>query len=278
MILDGKKISKEIKDEVKEKVSLMETKPRLAVVLVGDDGGSAVYVRNKKRACEYVGIDSVNYELPAETTEEELLELVNKLNNDGSVNGILVQLPLPSHIDENKVIYAVDYKKDVDCFHPYNVGLGSIGEGVLLPCTPSGIIQLIKRHNIEIQGKNCVVIGRSNIVGKPMASMLLKENGTVTIAHSKTKNLKEICKSADILVVAIGRQKFVNSEYVKDGATVLDVGIHRLDDGKLCGDVDFDDVESKAAYITPVPGGVGVMTIAMLMENCVKAYEMQKGK
>ncbi len=278
MILDGKKISKQIKDEIKEKVSSMSVKPKLAVVLVGDDGGSAVYVRNKKRACEYVGIESVSYELPEKTSEIQLLELVEKLNKDNTVNGILVQLPLPKHIDENKVIYAINPNKDVDCFHPYNVGMLSIGKGCMLPCTPSGIIQLIKRHNIEIEGKNCVVLGRSNIVGKPIASLLLKENGTVTIAHSKTENLEEVCQRADILVVAIGKEKFITKEYVKDGGVVIDVGIHRLDNGKLCGDVNFDDVQDKASYVTPVPGGVGVMTIAMLMENCVKAYEIQNRK
>ena len=271
-LIDGKKISTDIKDELKEEVSKLKAEGRevtLAVILVGDDPASAVYVKNKKKACEYIGIKSLSYELPAETTEDELLELIEKLNGDDTVNGILVQLPLPRHIDEKKVIRTISPKKDVDGFHPENVGALLIGEPGFVSCTPAGIIELLKRSNVEIEGKECVVIGRSNIVGKPMGVLLLRENGTVTIAHSRTKNLKEICKRADILVAAVGKPKMITAEYIKEGAVVIDVGIHRMDNGKLCGDVDFDDVESHVSKITPVPGGVGPMTIAMLMYNCI---------
>lgn len=273
-IIDGKKISAEIKDELKVKVNSLKEKgitPCLAVILVGNDPASTVYVGNKKKACEYIGIDSLSYELSEDTSEDELLSLINKLNNDEKVNGILVQLPLPKTINEKKILNAINPEKDVDAFHPVNVGKLMIGEESFLPCTPAGIIQLLKRSNIEISGKNCVVIGRSNIVGKPMGILLLKENGTVTIAHSKTENLKDICKNADILVAAVGKPKMITSDYVKNGATVIDVGIHRMENGKLCGDVDFDDVVNIAGAITPVPGGVGPMTIAMLMDNCVNS-------
>ena len=277
-IIDGKKISQEIKDEVKEKVEQLSKKgiqPCLAVILVGDDPASQVYVRNKKRACEYCGIKSLNYELPEETTEKELLALVDELNNSKECNGILVQLPLPKHIDENKVLLKIKPEKDVDGFHPYNVGLLSIGKADLKACTPAGCIELIKRSGVDITRKNCVVVGRSNIVGKPVGMLLLSENGTVTTCHSKTQNMSEICKSADILVVAIGKEKFIKADMVKEGAVVIDVGINRMENGKLCGDVDFDEVEKKASLITPVPGGVGPMTIAMLMNNCLIACKKQ---
>ena len=245
----------------------------LAVIQVGNNPASTVYVGNKKKACAYVGIRSLAYELPEETTEAELLELVEKLNKDDSVNGILVQLPLPNHIDEDKVIKTIAPEKDVDGFHPESVGRLSIGQKGFVSCTPAGIIQLLKRSDIEIDGKECVIIGRSNIVGKPMSMLLLRENGTVTICHSHTKDLKDVCKNADILIVAIGKPKFIDASYVKDGAVVIDVGIHRNAENKLCGDVDFDSVVSKASHITPVPGGVGPMTIAMLMSNCVEAMK-----
>ncbi len=277
-IIDGKKISQEIKDEVKAKVEELGKKgiqPCLAVILVGEDPASQVYVRNKKRACEYCGIKSLSYELPEETTEEELLALVDELNNSKECNGILVQLPLPKHIDEDKVLLKIRPEKDVDGFHPYNVGLLSIGDADLKACTPAGCIELIKRSGVDITGKNCVVVGRSNIVGKPVGMLLLSENGTVTTCHSKTKNMAEICRSADILVVAIGKEKFIKADMVKDGAVVIDVGINRMDNGKLCGDVDFDEVEKKASLITPVPGGVGPMTIALLMNNCLIACKKQ---
>jgi methylenetetrahydrofolate dehydrogenase (NADP+)/methenyltetrahydrofolate cyclohydrolase len=279
-IIDGKLISTQIKDEVKVKVEALKSKgvePCLAVILVGENPASQVYVRNKKRACEYCGIKSLSYELDDSTTEEELLSLVDKLNNDPACNGILVQLPLPKHIDEDKVLLRINPEKDVDGFHPYNVGLLSIGKADLKACTPAGCIELIKRSGVDITGKNCVVVGRSNIVGKPVGMLLLSENGTVTTCHSKTKNMAEVCANADILVVAIGKEKFVTADMVKEGATVIDVGINRMANGKLCGDVDFDSVEPKAGYITPVPGGVGPMTIAMLMNNCLVACEKQNG-
>lgn len=272
-IIDGKKISQEIKDELREKVKAMKAEGKtrcLAVIQVGADPASTVYVRNKKKACEYIGIDSLSYELPEETTEEELLGIVEELNRREDVNGILVQLPLPKHIDEEKILLAIAPEKDVDGFHPVNVGNLSIGRPGYVSCTPAGVIQLLKRSGVEIEGKECVVLGRSNIVGKPMAMLLLRENGTVTICHSRTKNLKEITKRADILVVAVGRPKFVDADYVKEGAVVIDVGIHRNENGKLCGDVDFDSVAEHTSAITPVPGGVGPMTIAMLMANCVE--------
>lgn len=275
-IIDGKLISQQVKDEVKEKTAkLKESKGVevcLAVILVGSDPASQVYVRNKKKACEYVGFKSLSYELPQETTQEELLQLIDKLNNDDSVHGILVQMPVPEHIDEKAVIDAISPKKDVDGFHPMNVGALCIGEPGFVSCTPAGIIQLLKRSNIEISGKECVIVGRSNIVGKPLALLMLRENATVTVAHSRTKNLKEVCKRADILIAAVGKAKMITEEYIKDGAVVIDVGINRnLDTGKLCGDVDFENVSEKCSYITPVPGGVGPMTIAMLMNNCLES-------
>lgn len=273
-IIDGKAISAAIKDELKVKVEEMKAegiKVCLAVIQVGNDPASGVYVGNKKKACAYIGIDSLAYELPEETTQEELLKLIAELNEKEEVNGILVQLPLPKHIDEDEVIRAIDPKKDVDGFHPQSVGALCIGQPGFVSCTPAGIIQLLKRSGIEIAGKECVVIGRSNIVGKPMALLLMRENGTVTIAHSKTQNLKEVAKRADILVVAVGKPKMVTREYVKEGAVVIDVGIHRNESNKLCGDVDYDDVALVCSAITPVPGGVGPMTIAMLMNNCVEA-------
>ena len=272
-IIDGKKISQEIKDELREKMAELKQKGGsrcLAVIQVGDDPASSVYVNNKKKACEYIGIDSESYHLPEETTEKELLELIEELNRKPEVNGILVQLPLPKQIDENKILLAISPEKDVDGFHPVNVGNLSIGRPGFVSCTPAGVIQLLKRAGIEIEGKECVVLGRSNIVGKPMAMLLLRENGTVTVCHSRTKDLKEITKRADILVAAIGKPKFIDADYVKEGAVVIDVGIHRNENGKLCGDVDFESVAPHCAAITPVPGGVGPMTIAMLMNNCVE--------
>lgn len=272
-IIDGKKISQEIKDELREKMAELKQKGGsrcLAVIQVGDDPASSVYVNNKKKACEYIGIDSESYHLQEETTEKELLELIDELNRKPEVNGILVQLPLPKQIDENKILLAISPEKDVDGFHPVNVGNLSIGRPGFVSCTPAGVIQLLKRSGIEIEGKECVVLGRSNIVGKPMAMLLLRENGTVTVCHSRTKDLKEITKRADILVAAIGKPKFIDADYVKEGAVVIDVGIHRNENGKLCGDVDFESVAPHCAAITPVPGGVGPMTIAMLMNNCVE--------
>ncbi len=278
-IIDGKKISTELKLELKDKVARYKEEGieiTLAVIQVGDDKASSTYVNNKKKACEFIGINSLSYELPESTTQEELLSIIKELNEKEDVNGILVQLPLPKHIDEDMVIETIDAKKDVDGFHPMSVGALSIGKKGFISCTPYGIIELLKRSGIEIDGKECVVIGRSNIVGKPMSMLLLRENATVTTAHSHTKNLKEVCKRADILIVAIGKPGFINSEYVKEGAVVIDVGIHRNEDNKLCGDVDYDDVFPHASAITPVPGGVGPMTIAMLMKNCVNAVEIQK--
>lgn len=275
-IIDGKKISQEIKDELKEKVSALKTAGKtgaLAVVQVGDDPASSVYVRNKKNACAYIGIESLAYELPESVAEEELLRLIEELNAKEDVKGILVQLPLPSHICEDKVIQAISPKKDVDGFHPQSVGAMTIGEKGFLSCTPAGIIQLLKRSGLEIEGKHCVVIGRSNIVGKPMALLMLRENATVTITHSRTKNLPKICRQADILIVAAGKPQFIGGDYIKEGAVVIDVGIHRNENNKLCGDVIFEEAEAKASAITPVPGGVGPMTIAMLMNNCVQSIE-----
>lgn len=277
-IIDGKKISQDIKDELKEKVTALKdtgTEVALAVIQVGNDPASSVYVRNKKKACEYIGIQSLSYELPEETTEEALIELIEKLNKDETVNGILVQLPVPKHIDPDKIIRTISPEKDVDGFHPQNVGKLVIGEEGFVSCTPAGVIQLLKRSGIEISGKNCVVVGRSNIVGKPMALLMLRENATVTIAHSKTKNLKELCQTADILIVAIGKPQFITADYVKEGAVVIDVGIHRDENNKLCGDVRYEEVAEKASAITPVPGGVGPMTIAMLMSNCVESLNRE---
>lgn len=275
-IIDGKKISSEVKEEVKVKVAALKEKGvsvGLAVVLVGEDPASKVYVNNKKKACEALGINSFEYLLSENTTQEELLELVEKLNGDDSVDGILVQLPLPRHLDEKAVIAAISPSKDVDAFHAVNVGKIMIGDYTFAPCTPSGIIELIERSGISLEGKNCVVIGRSNIVGKPMSMLLLHKNATVTICHSRTKNLSEVVRGADVVVAAVGKAKFVTADMVKEGAVVIDVGINRMDNGKLCGDVDFDAVAPKCSYITPVPGGVGPMTIAVLMQNTLKAAE-----
>ena len=280
-IIDGKAISKEIKDEVKEAVSGLKEQGitvSLAVIQVGNDPASGVYVGNKKKACEYCGIESVSYELAEETTQDELLTLIEKLNKDEKINGILVQLPLPKHMDEDAVIKAIAPIKDVDGFHPQSVGALCIGQPGFVSCTPAGIIELLKRSNVEIAGKECVVIGRSNIVGKPMAILLLRENGTVTITHSRTKDLKEVTKRADILVVAIGKPKMITREYVKEGAVVIDVGIHRNENNKLCGDVDFDDVAPVCSAITPVPGCVGPMTIAMLMKNCLTSVALMQNQ
>ena len=276
-IIDGKAISARIKDEVKEQVAALKEQGKsvcLAVIQVGTDPASGVYVGNKKKACAYVGIESLSYELPEETTQEKLLSLISELNEKEEVNGILVQLPLPGHIDEDAVIRSIDPKKDVDGFHPQSVGALCIGQPGFVSCTPAGIIQLLKRSGIGIAGKECVVIGRSNIVGKPMALLLLRENGTVTVTHSKTKDLKEVTKRADILVVAIGKPRMITRDYVKEGAVVIDVGIHRNENNKLCGDVDYEDVAPICGAITPVPGGVGPMTIAMLMYNCVHSVLM----
>lgn len=273
-IIDGKKISAEIKDELKGKTEELKEQGieiTLAVIQVGNDPASSVYVGNKKKACEYIGICSLAYELPEETTQEELIALVEKLNSDASVHGILVQLPLPKHIDEDTIIQTISPLKDVDGFHPQSVGALSIGQKGFVSCTPAGIVQLLKRSGIELEGKECVIIGRSNIVGKPMALLMLRENATVTICHSRTKNLKEVAKRGDILIVAIGKPLFVTKEFVKEGAVVIDVGIHRNEQNKLCGDVDYEDVLPLVSAITPVPGGVGPMTIAMLMHNCVEA-------
>ena len=267
----------EKKDELKEQAAALKKqgiKITLAVIQVGNDPASTVYVRNKKKGCEYIGIESLSYELPEETTQQELLSLIGELNRKEDVSGILVQLPLPAHIDEDKVIRAIDPKKDVDGFHPQSVGALCIGQPGFVSCTPAGIIQLLKRSSIEIAGKECVVLGRSNIVGKPMAVLMLRENATVTIAHSRTRDLKEVTKRADILIAAVGKPKMITADYVKEGAVVIDVGINRDENGKLCGDVDFESVEPLCSAITPVPGGVGPMTIAMLLNNCLESVRM----
>lgn len=278
-IIDGKKISQEIKDELKEKVAAMHAQGQevtLAVVLVGQDPASCVYVRNKKRACEYIGIRSLSYELAEDTSEEEVLALIDKLNGNKDVNGILVQLPLPKHMDEDKITRAIDPLKDVDGFHPQNVGALSIGLPGFVSCTPAGIIQLLKRSHIDMEGKHCVIVGRSNIVGKPMALLMLRENATVTVTHSKTKDLASVTRQADILIVAIGKKQFITADYVKEGVVVIDVGMHRDENNHLCGDVAYDEVASHCSAITPVPGGVGPMTIAMLMHNCLESVDLQK--
>ncbi len=270
-IIDGKAISAQIRAEIRAEIESGTVKPGLAVILVGDDPASAVYVRNKKRACEEVGIYSESYELPASTTQEELLKLIDKLNKKDDIHGILVQLPLPRQIDENAVILAIDPAKDVDAFHPYNVGRIMTGDYAYLPCTPAGVMMLLERSGISVSGKKCVVVGRSNIVGKPQAMLLLHANGTVTMCHSRTADLAKECREADILVVAIGKADFITGDMVKEGVVVIDVGMNRRADGKLTGDVDFASVEPKASYITPVPGGVGPMTITTLMKNTLTA-------
>ena len=274
-IIDGKQISAAIRAEIKEETLAFEKengiRPGLAVIIVGEDPASQVYVRNKRRACDEVGFYSEAYELPASTTQEELNALVDKLNADPAIHGILCQLPLPKHLNENEVILRIDPKKDVDAFHPTNVGRIMIGDYSFLPCTPAGVMALLQRSGIDVTGKECVVVGRSNIVGKPQAMLLLHANGTVTICHSRTKNLAEVCRRADILIAAIGKADFFTADMVKEGAVVIDVGMNRRADGKLTGDVDFASVAPKASYITPVPGGVGPMTITMLMKNTLTA-------
>lgn len=278
IIIDGKKVSAQVKEQVRietEELVKKGIKPGLAVIIVGDDPASRVYVNNKKKACEKVGFLSKEFALPATTTQEELIALVNELNEDKEINGILCQLPLPKGLDEKAVIEAISPLKDVDAFHASNVGKIMIGDYDFLPCTPAGVMEMLHSYNIPVEGKECVVIGRSNIVGKPMAMLLLHENGTVTITHSRTKNLKEVTKRADILVAAIGKPKFVTADMVKEGAVVIDVGMDRDENGKLCGDVDFENVKEKCSAITPVPGGVGPMTIAVLMKNTLKACKIQ---
>lgn len=278
IIMSGKEPAKAIKDIVKGQVEHLNRSGKrinLVVIQVGKDDASSVYIRNKEKACEYAGIDLVEYELPEDYSQENLERLIKQLNDNEDMTGIIVQLPLPKHIDEKRIASLIKPEKDVDGFNPVNVGNMFIGSRSIIPCTPFGIVALLEQYGIDIEGKNCVVVGRSNIVGKPVASLLLRHNGTVTVCHSKTNNLKDICKNADILVCAIGKPKFFTKEYIKEGAVVIDVGIHRMKDGKICGDVDFDDVKDIVGGITPVPGGVGLMTVAMLMYNCVEAYEMQ---
>ncbi len=277
-IIDGKAVSAAIKEQVRDEIARDNIKAGLAVVIVGNDPASRVYVNNKKKACEFCGIKSFEYALPEETTMEQLLELIDTLNADKNVNGILVQLPLPKQLDEKAVIERISPKKDVDAFHETNVGKIMIGNYSFLPCTPAGCMELIHSTGVSVAGKECVVIGRSNIVGKPMAMLLLHENGTVIVCHSKTKNLAEVCRRADILVAAVGKPNFVTADMVKEGAVVIDVGINRLENGKLCGDVKFDEVSEKASFITPVPGGVGPMTIATLMKNTLTAAKIQKNE
>jgi len=280
-IIDGKKVSAEVKEQVRQETLRLKEEhgvtPGLAVVIVGDDPASRVYVNNKKKACELVGFRSEEYALPASATQEELLDLVHKLNEKEDINGILVQLPLPKHLDDKAVIEAINPVKDVDAFHAVNVGKIMLGEYDFLPCTPAGVMEMLHSYSIPVEGRECVVIGRSNIVGKPMGMLLLHENGTVTICHSRTKNLKEVCARADILVAAVGIPKFVKADMVKEGAVVIDVGMDRDENGKLCGDVDFENVKEKCSFITPVPGGVGPMTIATLMKNTIKACRLQNG-
>ena len=277
-IIDGKAISKQIRDELRIRAGELLEKGipvTLAVVQVGADPASTVYVNNKKKGCEYVGIRSLSYELAEDAGEDELLCLIDELNRRADVNGILVQLPLPAHIREERVIRAIDPKKDVDGFHPQNVGALCIGQPGFVSCTPAGIIQLLRRSGVEISGRECVILGRSNIVGKPMSLLMLRENATVTIAHSRTENLREVTRRADILIAAVGKPKMITREYVKEGAVVIDVGINRSADGKLCGDVNFEDVEPVCSAITPVPGGVGPMTIAMILHNCLESVNLQ---
>ena len=272
--INGTTHASKIRVNLKNRIKDYAPKPHMAVVLVGDDAASQVYIRNKQKACAEVGIHSTLHTLPATASQQEILDMINTLNNDTTVNGILVQQPFPVVIDKNAIVSAVDPKKDVDCLHPYNLGLVAIGQAKFLPCTPGGIIELLKQESIDISGKHAVIVGRSDIVGKPLALMLLNENATVTICHSKTQNLAQVCSQADILIAAVGRAKLITADFIKSGAVVIDVGINR-ENGKLCGDVDYDNVFEKASHITPVPGGVGPMTVAMLLENCVRAWEMQ---
>lgn len=272
--IDGKEVSAAVREQITNEVSDLKAKgitPGLAVIIVGNDPASRVYVNNKKKGCEQTGMNSFEYALPEDTDTDELIELIEKLNKDEKVHGILCQLPVPKQIDEEKVLNAISPEKDVDAFHPVNCGKVMTGEYKFAPCTPAGMVEMFKYYNIPVAGKHCVIIGRSNIVGKPMAMLMLKNNATVTVCHSKTENLKEITRQADILVAAVGRPKFVTADMVKDGAVVLDVGINRMEDGKLCGDVDFDNVAGKTSFITPVPGGVGPMTITMLLKNTLEA-------
>ena len=274
VIIDGKELARKIRMELKDEVTELKNNginPKLAVIMVGDDKASKVYVKNKSKACEEIGIDYEEFLMDADTTMEKLLDLIDELNNRDDVHGILLQSPIPKNLDINQAFNKIDYRKDVDGFHPINVGKLSIGEDCFISCTPYGVTKMLEAYDIDVQGKNVVIIGRSNIVGKPLIQCMLKKNGTVTVCHSKTQNIKEITKNADILIAALGKAKFVTEDMVKDGAVVIDVGINRNDDGKLVGDVDFENVEKKASYITPVPGGVGPMTIAMLMTNVVKA-------
>ena len=278
-IMDGKLVSQSVKDRIRSEVAALKEQGKeitLAVIIVGDDPASRVYVNNKKKACEYVGFRSIEYALPASTSQEELIALIHELNAREDVNGILCQLPVPKHIDDKAVIAAIDVKKDVDAFSAYSVGKILIGDYDFLPCTPAGVMEILRYYDIPIEGKNCVVIGRSNIVGKPMAALLMHANGTVTVTHSRTRDLAAVTREADILVAAIGKAKFVTADMVKDGAVVVDVGMNRDESGKLCGDVDFNSVAEKCSNITPVPGGVGPMTIAMLMQNTLMAYHLQK--
>lgn len=274
-LINGTEISNEIKDEIKFEIMKLEKKPCLAVVILGNDPASSIYVKNKEIACEYTGIQSKKFELSTSTTEQELLNLIDALNKDTEVNGILVQMPLPKHINALKILLKIDPLKDVDGFHPYNIGMLSAGNPALIPCTPYGCLELLKRKNIQLESKNCLIIGRSNIVGKPLSMLLLNENATVTIAHSKTKNLINLCQNADIIFIAIRNPKFLKANMIKENAVIIDIGINRLENGKICGDCDFDDCYEKASFITPVPKGVGPMTISMLMKNCLQAYKIQ---
>lgn len=277
-IISGKEVAAEVKGRIKKEVDVLKSKNisvGLAVIIVGDDPGSRVYVNGKKKDCEEVGIASFEYALPAETTQKELMELIETLNNDDRVDGILCQLPIPKHLDEKEVLNAINPEKDVDAFHPINVGKIMIGDYNFLPCTPAGVMEMIKSTGVSILGKECVVVGRSNIVGKPMSMLLLHQSGTVTICHSKTKDLKATCKNADILVAAVGVPNLITADMVKEGAVVIDVGMNRLESGKLCGDVDFENVKEVAGYITPVPGGVGLMTRAMLLQNTLTAAKVK---
>lgn len=280
-LLNGKVIADQVKDDLKDIVTKMKEEGKtfkLCVIQIGDDEASSVYVRNKMKSCDYIGINSETIKLPESVSQEDVIDIIHDLNSDDLVNGVLVQLPLPKHLDEQMILSYIDPAKDVDGFHPYNVGNLFLGNDTLVSCTPQGIMGILRHYGISVAGKECVVVGRSNIVGKPMVMLLLEANGTVTVCHSKTENLKEICKRADILVCAIGKPKFFNEEYVKNGAVVIDVGIHRMDNGKLCGDVDFDAVKDIVSAITPVPNGVGSMTVAMLMDNVVQAAMKQYGE
>lgn len=277
-ILNGKELAKKIRTNLKVEVEELKKQkkyPKLAVIMVGNDQASSIYVKNKSKACDEIGIDFEEYLLPEETTMQELLSLITKLNEKKEIKGILLQSPIPAHLDIQKAFETIDPKKDVDGFHPISVGQACIGQDTFIPCTPLGIVRLLEEYKIPIEGKNVVILGRSNIVGKPLMQCMLKKNATVTICHSKTRNIQEITKQADILIVAIGKPKFITEEMVKENAVVIDVGMNRLENGKLCGDIDFEGVEKKVSYITPVPGGVGPMTIAMLMQNVVKATKME---